>query len=57
MAKGKAVKYEWRCKCCNTPTGAGQAQKEKVKELKKNKYCPKTRQMQAHEAKLIKKGN
>lgn len=67
MAKGKSVSYVW---ICQGPTevaadaaphgnhigGSGWAQRDKLKDMKRNKYCPVVRKVAAHIAKPVKKG-
>jgi len=60
MAKGKAVAYVWNCQGDDSHgvhiTGSGRSRKEKIKEMSRNKYCPKSRLVLAHKAKSVKKG-
>jgi len=57
MAKSKKVKAEWVCQDCKKRNGVIQVMKDKIKELSRNKYCPKSRVQEFHKAKLIKKAN
>lgn len=36
--------------------GSGRATKEKIKEMERNKYCPKLQKVTMHKAKPVKKG-
>jgi hypothetical protein len=58
MAKGKSVPYVWICQETDHGHigGSGWAQRDKLKDMKRNKYCPKVRKMTAHLAKPVKKG-
>lgn len=62
MAKGKSIPYVWFCQHTSDDehrthiNGSGWAQREKVKDMKRPKYCPKIRKMSAHLAKPVKKG-
>lgn len=57
MAKGKTVAMVWICQDCKKINGAGRVMKDKIKDLARNKYCQKTRKVEAHKAKLVKKAN
>ncbi len=56
MATRKTVAYVWTCVDHKTINGSGRARKEKLKEMEKNKYCPKSRKVEVHKAKAVKKG-
>ena len=56
MASKKTVAYVWMCADHNTINGSGRARKEKLKEMERAKYCPKSRKVEAHKAKAVKKG-
>lgn len=60
MAKGKSVPYVWNCQGDDSHgahiTGSGKAQKPKLKDMERNKYCPKVRAVLPHKAKPVKKG-
>jgi len=56
MAKRKSIAYVWMCQETNTINGSGRATKEKIKEMKRNKYSPKAQKVTVHIAKPVKKG-
>lgn len=56
MATRKTVAYVWTCADHNVINGSGRARKEKLKEMQKKKYCPKSRMVEVHNAKAVKKG-
>lgn len=56
MAKRKTIPYVLICEETKMINGSGRATKEKVKEMKRNKYCPKLRKVTVHNAKPVKKG-
>jgi len=56
MAKRKTVAYVWICQETKAINGSGRALKENLKEMKRNKYCPKLQKVTVHQAKAVKKG-
>ncbi len=56
MAKRKTVAYVWICEETKMINGSGRAKKEDIKEMTRNKYCPKLQKVTAHKAKPVKKG-
>ena len=58
MAKGKTVAAVWMCEEGNTHiNGAMRTMKDKVKDMKRNKFCPILRKVTSHKLKLVKKGS
>lgn len=61
MAKGKSVSFVWFCQAKDEGhkthiSGSGQAQKEKIKDMTRMKYCSKLRKQAPQQAKAVKKG-
>lgn len=57
MAKGKTVAAVWICEETGMINGSFRIMKEKIKDLKRNKYSPRLRKVTSHKAKLVKKGS
>ena len=56
MAKGKSVAYVWICQETKMINGSGWAQRDKIKDMVRMKYCPTLRKRTEHKAKAVKKG-
>lgn len=56
MAKGKSVPYVWICQAHREVNGQGWAQKDKIKDMVRMKYCARDRKRVEHKAKAVKKG-
>jgi hypothetical protein len=57
MAKGKTVAAVWMCEETGAINGVVRVMKDKVKDMKRNKYSPRLRKVTSHKLKLVKKGS
>ncbi len=56
MAKGKSVPFVWVCQETGVINGGGWAQRDKLKDMLRLKYCQKLQKRTEHKAKAVKKG-
>ena len=57
MAKGKSIRAVWQCLETGLTQGVFGIQKEKIKDLKKRKYCKLLRKYTTWKAKIAKNSN